>query len=65
MVVSEIYKSPRKVEEEIKNYRYGRFEMWLSMADNGEITRELAIAAFRDEDTVLLWVQQDDRETQK
>ena len=59
--MSEVYKSPRKVEEEIKQYRYGRFEMWLGMADNGEITRELALAAFRDEDSVLLWVQQDDR----
>lgn len=39
--------------------------MWLGMADNGELTRELALAAFRNEDTVLLWVQQDDRETQE
>jgi len=39
--------------------------MWLGMADNGELTRELALAAFRDEDIILLWTQQSDRETQE
>jgi len=55
--MSEAWKSPRKVEEEIKQYRRQRFETWMTMADNGKITRELALAAFRDEDSVLLWVE--------
>lgn len=50
------WKSPRKVEEEIKAYRRKRFEAYMEAADNGELSRELAIAAFRDEDTTLLWV---------
>lgn len=43
------FKSPRKVEEELKVYRNQRFESYMAMADRGELTRALAIAAFRDE----------------
>ena len=52
--MAETFKSPRKVEEEIKQYRRDRFETYMEAADRGEITRELAIAAFRDEDSYLL-----------
>lgn len=43
------YKSPRKIEEEIKQYRHRRFETYMQMVDRGELTRALAIAALRDE----------------
>lgn len=58
----ETYKSPRKVEEEIRAYKYKRFEDYMRMADDGTLTRELAIAAFKDEDTTLLWVEDNERE---
>ncbi len=59
--MSENYKSGRKIKEEINQYRYDRFEKYMQMADDEVLTRELAIAAFRDEDTYLLWTgEQDD-----
>lgn len=43
------WKSPRKIEEEIRQYRYKRFEDYMQMEDRGELTRSLAIAALREE----------------
>lgn len=43
------WKSPRKIEEEVKQYRAKRFEDYMQMEDRGEITRELAITALRQE----------------
>lgn len=47
--MSEQWKSPRKIEEEVKEYRAKRFEDYMQMEDRGEITRELAITALREE----------------
>lgn len=44
-----VWKSPRKVEEEARAYLRQRFEAYMEQADNGELTRELAIMALRDE----------------
>ena len=43
------WKSPRKIDEEIRNYQRKRFEDYMSMADLRIISRELAIQAMRDE----------------
>ncbi len=53
----EAWKSPRKIEEEIKQYRRDRFEVYMQAVDRGELTRELAIAAFHEEDSVILWTR--------
>lgn len=45
----ETWKSPRKIEEEVRNYRRKRFEDYMVLADNGELTRELACTALREE----------------
>lgn len=45
----ELWKSPRKVEEEIRQYQHKRFEDYMEMADIGLISRQLAIQAMRDE----------------
>lgn len=45
----ETFKSKRKIEEEITNYKRKRFEDYMVMADNGALPRALAIAALRDE----------------
>jgi hypothetical protein len=62
----EQWKSPRKVEEEVKQYRSKRFEDYMVMVDEGKITRELAITALREEiehseeaSDVLRGIQQD------
>lgn len=47
--MSETYKSPRKVEEEIRNYKRERFESYMQRADSGELPRALAITALREE----------------
>lgn len=49
------FKSPRKVEEEIKEYGRARFEAYMSMVDDGTLTRELGIAALRDEMESGIW----------
>lgn len=54
--MAETWKSPRKIDEEIKEYKRKRFETYMEMADRGEITRSLAIQAFKEEDSYLLWV---------
>lgn len=48
-VSNEQWKSPRKVEEEIRDYQRKRFEDYMEMADVGLISRELAVRALRDE----------------
>lgn len=47
--MTEQWKSPRKIEEEVSAYRQKRFEDYMQMEDRGEITRELAITALREE----------------
>ena len=54
--MSEVWKSPRKIEEEIKEYRRKRFETYMGMADRGEISRELEIQALKEEDEAGIWV---------
>lgn len=49
------WKSPRKVEEELRDYQRNRFEAYMRMADDGAITRELGIAALRDEMESGIW----------
>jgi len=48
-MVEKEWKSPRKIEEEVKLYRLKRFEDYMQMVDRGELTRILAIAALREE----------------
>lgn len=45
----EAWKSPRKIEEEVNQYRAKRFEDYMVMVDEGKIERHLAIAALREE----------------
>lgn len=47
--MAETWKSPRKVEEEIRTYQRNRFEMYMQMEDAGHLTRDLAISALREE----------------
>lgn len=47
--MAEQWKSPRKIEEEIKEYRLKRFEDYMQMVDRGKLSRELAIQALREE----------------
>lgn len=47
--MAEEWKSPRKIEEEVKEYRLKRFEDYMVMVDRGELTRELAFTALREE----------------
>lgn len=44
-----LWKSPRKVEEEIRDYQRKRFEDYMELADIGMLTRALAISALREE----------------
>lgn len=53
--MAETWKSPRKVEEEVKEYRRNRFETYMGMADRGEISRQLAIQALKEEDESGIW----------
>jgi len=43
------WKSPRRIAEEDRAYRHRRFESYMRMADRGELSRELAIQALREE----------------
>jgi len=43
------WKSPRRIEEEARQYRLERFESYMQMVDEGKLTRALAIAALREE----------------
>lgn len=49
------WKSPRRVNEEIVAYQRTRFEAYMTMEDNGILTRSLAIAALRDEVESGIW----------
>lgn len=42
------WKSPRKVEEEIRDYRRNLFEILMAKVDRGEISRKMALKALRD-----------------
>lgn len=43
------WKSPRRIEEDVRAYRHKRFEDYMQMEDRGELTRALAITALREE----------------
>ena len=43
------FMSPRALEAAEKAYRAKRFEDYMQMVDRGELTRELAITAFKEE----------------
>ena len=47
--MAEQWKSPRKIEEEIREYRLKRFDDYMQMVDRGELSRALAIQALREE----------------
>lgn len=49
------FKSPRKVEEEIKQYTRDRFEAYMHLEDDGILTRALAITALREELESNIW----------
>ena len=49
------WKSPRKVEEEIKQYQRERFEAYMKMADDGVLTQALGITALREELESGVW----------
>ncbi len=51
----ETWKSPRKVDEEVRQYKHDRFERYMQMADDGTLTRALAIAAFSEEIEGIIW----------
>ena len=64
--MAEQWKSPRKIEEEVREYKHKRFEDYMVMADEGKIPRALAITAFREElehvqeaTTILRGIEQD------
>ena len=47
--MAEQWKSPRKIEEEVREYKHKRFEDYMVMADEGKLPRALAITAFAEE----------------
>lgn len=47
--MEQTFKSPRKIEEEIRDYQCERFEAYMRMADEGKLSRELALTALREE----------------
>lgn len=49
MTEQAIFKSPRAIEEDERQYKYRRFESYMQMSDQGKLTRALALAAFSDE----------------
>lgn len=49
MTGPEVWKSPRRIEAEEKAYVAQRFERYMTLEDRQELSRELAIAALRDE----------------
>lgn len=49
------WRSPRRVEVELRNYQRARFEAYMRMEDDGTITRALAISALRDEMESGIW----------
>lgn len=55
------WKSPRKVEEEIRDYQRHRFEHQMLMVDRGELTRDLAITALREEIACTVYLDDNGR----
>lgn len=47
--MAEVWKSPRKIEEEVREYKHKRFEDYMLLADEGKLPRALALTAFREE----------------
>lgn len=47
--MSETYKSPRKIAEEIRDYKRKRFEDYMGMVERGELSMELALIALKEE----------------
>jgi hypothetical protein len=45
----EVWKSPRKIEEEIKQYKIDRFERQMQLVDRGDIPRAIALTALAEE----------------
>lgn len=43
------WKSPRKIEEEVRDYKRSRFEWYMTQADEGRMERALALTALREE----------------
>ena len=43
------WKSPRRIEADIKAYRSHRFEDYMSQVDEGSLEQVIAIAALREE----------------
>lgn len=56
--MQETWKSPRKVEEEVRQYQRSRFEQLWADYDNGKITREEFVTQIALENTVEEWVEQ-------
>jgi len=51
----EAWKSPRKIDEEIRQYKNDRFEKYLQMSDDNVLPRALAITAFKEELIGIVW----------
>lgn len=49
MTQPEGWKSPRQIEQEVREYRAKRFEDYMCLVDEGELTLALACAALREE----------------
>ena len=54
--MTEVWKSPRKVEEEIRQYQRTRFETIMAQVDAGEITHQDAMTKIAMENVVEDWV---------
>lgn len=55
MILNPEWKSPRKVEEEIKVYQHNRFEAYMQMVDKGELPRAIGISAMYDDIESGIW----------
>lgn len=49
MAQPEAWRSPRKIEQEVNEYRAKRFEDYMQMVDRGELELALACTALREE----------------
>lgn len=47
--MAETWKSPRRVEEEVRDYKRSRFEWYMTEADEGRMERALALTALKEE----------------
>jgi hypothetical protein len=45
----ETWKSPRQVDEDLRDYTRRRFELYMMMVERGELTQTLALTALREE----------------